>query len=107
MNGTLTLVVCSSCFAKKQSMNAEVVAGFDQNGNVYVKRYHNGMTKITGDSFQVHCGACDKTLIFKERRQDEILHQWFTWLYRQSSGTAFETIGSYSDTNSQSVLGTN
>jgi|SRR3990167_7046220 len=99
MVGTITLVICRNCFSQKESMNPEVVAGFDVSGNVYVKRYHNGVTKITGNDFQVSCGRCNTPLLMTERRQDEITHQWIKWVHRQSFNGTAETVGTFSDTN--------
>lgn len=104
--GTQILIVCRECWKLKDSMTAEVIGAVDMNGDILVKRYHNGITRVSGDNLKIQCERCQTGVsILKERRMDEITNQWTTWIFRKSLNGTPETLGTFGSTHT--TLGTN
>ena len=104
-----SLLKCPLCEEKgiKQTI-AEVLP----NGFVSVERRHakqNGWdhTVIRGSDFEIICGNCGSIVFKRERRMRESIVIGQKWFYRIALGSQNGTIGTPSNGNTQSYLGTN
>lgn len=58
------LLICSVC---ELSGVREILAEVDSNGHIIVMRHHGGYTTIVGSEFEVRCGKCGATALYKTK----------------------------------------
>lgn len=61
------LLACPICFINGHK---EILGELDEDGNIIIKRFHNGSTKIVADSYKVICGNCNNMVYYRKNKND-------------------------------------
>jgi len=85
------LIRCPSCETEGK---INVLGEIDNQGHFLVLRFHNGITRIIGDSFTVVCDHCSEPIYIKKGGNNlgTVFNYRKSWLHRFSLGSSFGTI---------------
>ena len=90
------LVRCPSC---ENNGRMNVLGEIDSQGHFLILRFHNGITRVIGDSFTVVCDLCSEPIyIRKGGNFGSILSYGVTRVFGFSSSNKIRNIGTHGTT---------